>query len=93
MGEKFDLDKLEFEDISDEPRNDISSQEEAVSFSVKIIDVLDAKMRAVEATGADVVATANPGCLLHLQYGVVRQQLDARVRYVTDLLAEAYSLE
>ena len=55
--------------------------------------VLDAKMRAVEATGADVVATANPGCLLHLQYGVVRQQLDARVRYVTDLLAEAYGLE
>jgi len=45
MGNKFDLDKLEFEDISDEPKDDTSSQEEAVSFSVKIIKTLDAKMR------------------------------------------------
>ena len=55
MGDKFDLDKLEFEDISDEPRNDISSQEEAVSFSVKIIDVLDAKMRNHNADSSNKV--------------------------------------
>ena len=46
MGDKFDLDKLEFEDISDEPKDETSSQEEAVSFSVKIINRLDAKMRS-----------------------------------------------
>jgi|LULG01.1.fsa_nt_gb hypothetical protein len=45
MGDKFDLDKLEFEDIPPEPKDDTSSQEEAVSFSIKIIDVLDVKMR------------------------------------------------
>ena len=47
MVEKFDLDKLEFEDIFHEPKKeDISSQEEAVSFSIKVIKTLDAKMRA-----------------------------------------------
>ena len=47
MGDKFDLDKLEFEDASDEPKtNDTSSsEEEAVKFSIKIIDVLASKMR------------------------------------------------
>ena len=54
--------------------------------------VLDTKMRAVKDTGADVVATANPGCLLQLQYGATREELPIDVRYVTDLLDEAYRL-
>ena len=59
-------------------------------FSMK---VLDSKMNAVRDTGADVVATANPGCLFQLQYGCVRDGLGVDVRYVTDLLDEAYRLE
>ncbi len=55
--------------------------------------VLDSKMDDFETTGADTLATANPGCLLQLQYGVSERGLPARVKYVTDLLDEAYTLE
>ena len=54
--------------------------------------VLDSKMVALKDTSADVVATANPGCMLQLQYGVAREKLSVEVRYVTDLLDEAYQL-
>ena len=57
-------------------------------FSLKL---LDSKMRAVKDTGADVIATANPGCVLQLQYGAQREGLATPVRYVTDLLDEAYT--
>ncbi|MCH8109440.1 MAG: (Fe-S)-binding protein [Chloroflexi bacterium] len=59
-------------------------------FSLKI---LDSKMEAVKDTGADVIATANPGCVLQLQYGAQREGLDMKAVYVTDLLDEAYRLE
>ena len=55
--------------------------------------VLESKMEAVAATGADVLATANPGCLIQLDYGARRAGLPLRVRYVTDLLDEAYRAE
>ena len=58
-------------------------------FSLKI---LDSKMAAVKDTGADIIATANPGCVLQLQYGANRNGLPIKVRYVTDLLDEAYRL-
>ena len=59
-------------------------------FSLRI---LDNKMANVLATGASVVATANPGCLMQLQYGSKRERADLKVKYVTDLLDEAYELE
>ena len=59
-------------------------------FSLRL---LDSKMRAVKEAGADVIATANPGCVLQLQYGAQREGLPIEVRYVTDLLDEAYRLE
>ena len=59
-------------------------------FSLK---VMESKMKAVKDTGADVIATANPGCVIQLQYGAQRQGLPLQVRYVTDLLDEAYRLE
>ncbi len=55
--------------------------------------VLDSKMKAVMDTGADVVATANPGCVLQLQYGAQKFGAPVKVRYVTDLLDEAYRRE
>ena len=57
------------------------------------LKVLDSKMSAVRETGADVIATANPGCVLQLQYGAQRGGLPIGVKYVTDLLDEAYRLE
>ena len=55
--------------------------------------VLNSKMDDFETTGADVLATANPGCLLQLQYGVEDRGLSADVKYITDLLDEAYRME
>ena len=52
--------------------------------------VLDSKMKAVKTTEADIVATANPGCLLQLKLGAKREGLDVQVKYVTDLLDESY---
>ena len=55
--------------------------------------VLDSKMRAVRQTGANIIATANPGCLMQLQYGTQREGIPLEARYITDLLDEAYSKE
>ncbi len=55
--------------------------------------VLDTKMRAVRDTKATVIATANPGCLMQLQYGAQRDGMDVQVKYVTDLLDESYNRE
>lgn len=55
--------------------------------------VLDSKMRAVRQTGANIIATANPGCLMQLQYGAQREGMPLEARYITDLLDEAYIKE
>ena len=59
-------------------------------FSLRL---LESKMRAIADTGADIIATANPGCVLQLRYGALTKGLPIGVRYVTDLLDEAYALE
>ena len=55
--------------------------------------VLDTKMSAVRDTKANVIATANPGCLMQLQYGAQRDGMRVEVKYITDLLDESYSKE
>ena len=55
--------------------------------------VLDSKMKNVGKTNADVLATANPGCVLQLQFGAQRYGPPVEVAYVTDLLDEAYRME
>ena len=52
--------------------------------------LLDSRIREIAATGAQVIATANPGCMLQLASGVQRAGLNARVCHVVDLLDEAY---
>jgi glycolate oxidase iron-sulfur subunit len=48
------------------------------------------KLDNVAATGAPVVVTANPGCLLQLQAGAARRGLAVQVRHIADVLDEAY---
>lgn len=55
--------------------------------------VLDTKMSAVRETKANVIATANPGCMMQLQYGAQRDGMHVEVKYITDLLDESYSKE
>ncbi|MCH8051292.1 MAG: (Fe-S)-binding protein, partial [Chloroflexi bacterium] len=52
--------------------------------------LLDEKMLDAESTGADVIATANPGCLAQLEAGVRRTGGSARVQHVIELLDRAY---
>jgi glycolate oxidase iron-sulfur subunit len=54
------------------------------------LDLLDGKMRDIAATGAGVIATANPGCMVQLEAGLRRHRLPGRVVHVVELLDEAY---
>jgi glycolate oxidase iron-sulfur subunit len=47
------------------------------------------KMDDISETGARVIATANPGCVLQLEAGVRQRGLDARVVHVIELLDAA----
>jgi glycolate oxidase iron-sulfur subunit len=53
--------------------------------------VLESKMESVNATPAEIIATANPGCMLQLQAGVRAHGNNQRVVHVVELLDEAYS--
>jgi glycolate oxidase iron-sulfur subunit len=52
-------------------------------------DLLDRKMEDVAATGAEVVVSANPGCLLQLEWGARRTGSPVKVKHVTQILIEA----
>ena len=52
--------------------------------------ILVSKMRRIDETKADLVLTANPGCLLQLRAGVSRAGGNRRVLHVVELLDEAY---
>ncbi len=52
--------------------------------------ILESKMRRIDETRADLILTANPGCLLQLRAGVSRAGGKQRVLHVVELLDEAY---
>ncbi len=52
--------------------------------------LLDKKMDSVGTTGAEVIATANPGCMIQLAAGVKKRGTGQQVKHVVELLDEAY---
>ena len=56
-------------------------------------ELLDRKLKHIRSTGAQTVATANPGCLLQILNGARRENLPWRVVHPITLLAEAYRVE
>jgi glycolate oxidase iron-sulfur subunit len=52
--------------------------------------LLEGKMRRINETGAELVLTANPGCMLQLRAGVESSGVRRRVLHVVELLDEAY---
>jgi glycolate oxidase iron-sulfur subunit len=54
------------------------------------MQILRHKMELVKGTEADIVATANPGCMLQLQAGVRMYGKKQRVMHVVQVLDEAY---
>jgi glycolate oxidase iron-sulfur subunit len=51
--------------------------------------VLDRKMDKVATTGANILATECPACMMHLAYGVRRRGLPIEVRHVSQVLDDA----
>jgi glycolate oxidase iron-sulfur subunit len=49
------------------------------------------KLDAIRRSGADVVATGNPGCLMQIRNAVAAAGLPIRVVHPVELLAEAYA--
>lgn len=54
--------------------------------------ILAAKMERLKETGAEVVVTSNPGCLLQLEAGIKRQSIPMKVRHLAEFLDETYGL-
>lgn len=54
------------------------------------LELLQNKMRMADSTGADVIVTANPGCMIQLQAGAKLYSRNQRVMHVVELLDEAY---
>ena len=53
------------------------------------MQILGSKMQSVNATGAEIVATANPGCLLQIAQGCRQRGLDVTLFHPVELLARA----
>ena len=53
-------------------------------------NLLSGKMENVNATGAAIVASANPGCLLQLEAGVRLHGSGQKVMHVVEILDQAY---
>jgi glycolate oxidase iron-sulfur subunit len=55
--------------------------------------LLERKLDNVAATGASVLATANPGCFVQLAAGLRRRKMDVTLVHPLSLLARAYEME
>jgi glycolate oxidase iron-sulfur subunit len=54
------------------------------------MSLLKNKMQAVNATGAECIVTANPGCMIQLQAGALLHGKDQPVLHVVEVLDRAY---
>ena len=54
------------------------------------MELLKNKMQMVETTGASLIVTANPGCMLQLQAGAKMFSNGQQVMHVVELLDKAY---
>jgi glycolate oxidase iron-sulfur subunit len=52
--------------------------------------LLEKKVKNIEATGAELVVTGNPGCLMQIRAGLQQRGLPIKAVHTVDLLAEAY---
>lgn len=50
------------------------------------------KLDCIEASGATIIAAANPGCLLQIRAGAIARGLDVRIEHPIDLLARAHGV-
>lgn len=55
--------------------------------------ILAPKLAGIAASGAAVVLTGNPGCMMHIGAGLVRAGSNVQVRHPVELLDAAYAAE
>jgi glycolate oxidase iron-sulfur subunit len=51
--------------------------------------ILRRKLDTIRATGADVLVTGNPGCLLQLKKGLVDHLPQVKIMHLTELLVQS----
>ncbi len=51
--------------------------------------ILARKLASVEATGASLLITDNPGCIMHLRGGIAARQGEIKVRHTAEVMATA----
>lgn len=56
------------------------------------LEVLKAKMARIQESGADLVVTGNPGCLMQLATGARQAAQPIQVKHLVELLDEGYGL-
>jgi len=56
-------------------------------------ELLLRKLAQIDKTGAQIIASANPGCTIQLQAGLRETRRDLRIAHPISLLAEAYRAE
>lgn len=54
------------------------------------MQILDKKMENAAATGASMIATCCPSCMMQLNYGVRRKGMNAKVVHPVELLSRSY---
>ncbi len=52
----------------------------------------DRKLRNIVASGAEIIATANPGCLLQIRSGAILEDLAVEIAHPIDVLARAHGV-
>ena len=55
------------------------------------MEILERKIANIAASGAETVATGNPGCMIQIKYGLKSANLDVEVVHPVELLDRAYS--
>lgn len=56
-------------------------------------EILEGKLSSIRESGAQIVATCNPGCLMQIGAGILMKKMDVEVAQVVDLLDASYSSE
>ncbi|HSE99243.1 MAG TPA: heterodisulfide reductase-related iron-sulfur binding cluster [Blastocatellia bacterium] len=54
-------------------------------------DILSGKIESIKASGADTVATANPGCIMQIGAGLLMEEISIDVVHPVELVDAAYS--
>ena len=54
-------------------------------------EILAEKLESIQASGADTVATANPGCIMQIGAGLLMRGIDVDVVHPIELLDKAYT--